>query len=230
MYKMMKKGMFPRIAAVMLMLTLLSTCVISGTFAKYTFTDNTSATARVAKWGVTIEASPTDESGAPFKNSYATNGKVNGYNGVPLENAVLSTEAVVAPGTSGGLGAINLSGKPEVAVKISYKVTELKLENWTVEEGEYCPLIFKVGNQTYQMGETYTTVSDLADAVKAAITAYSANYEAGTDLSKLSDASNVVISWDWPIEGDNAKDTELGNAKTPATITLNLSVTVEQVD
>ena len=232
MYKMMKKGMFPRIAAVMLMLTLLSTCVISGTFAKYVTEGSTKATARVAKWGVTIEASNADKSGAPFKNSYATEKEVTNLKGETIKNAVLSTTgAVVAPGTSGGLGAINVSGTPEVAVNIAYTVTELKFENWTVNETEfYCPLVFTIGTQTIT-GTEITSDTDLVAALTEAIEGFSDNYEAGTDLSTLSDPNNVSIKWDWPFstsKDNDKKDTAL--ADTGASITFNLAVTVEQVD
>lgn len=227
---MMKKGVFPRIAAVLMILTLFSTCVISGTFAKYVTEGSTTATARVAKWGVKIEASPTDESGAPFKNSYATNGEVTNLKGEKIENAVLSTTgAVVAPGTSGGLGAINVSGTPEVAVNIAYTVTSMSFDNWTAEGAFYCPLVFKIGAQTIT-GTEYASDTELVEALTTAIEGFSDNYEAGTDLSTLSDPNNVSITWDWPIDGDNAKDTELGNAETPATISLELTVTVTQID
>ena len=47
----MKKNTFMRLAAVLLVLTLLSTSVIGGTFAKYITTSESSDTARVAYWG-----------------------------------------------------------------------------------------------------------------------------------------------------------------------------------
>lgn len=47
----MKKNMMMRIASVLLVAVLLSTCAISGTFAKYTTSANGSDSARVAYWG-----------------------------------------------------------------------------------------------------------------------------------------------------------------------------------
>ena len=47
----MKKNTMMRIASVLLVAVLLSTCVISGTYAKYTSTVTTSDSARVAYWG-----------------------------------------------------------------------------------------------------------------------------------------------------------------------------------
>lgn len=50
----MKKNKFMRIASVLLIVTLLSTSVISGTFAKYTTEAEGSDSATVAKWGVNL--------------------------------------------------------------------------------------------------------------------------------------------------------------------------------
>ena len=51
----MKKNKMMRIASVLLVAVLLSTCVISGTFAKYTSSANGTDTATVAKWDVSVE-------------------------------------------------------------------------------------------------------------------------------------------------------------------------------
>ena len=51
----MKKNKMMRIASVLLVAVLLSTCAISGTFAKYTSTfEGTSTAAKVATWNVTV--------------------------------------------------------------------------------------------------------------------------------------------------------------------------------
>ena len=55
----MKKNVMMRVASVLLVAVLLTTCAISGTFAKYTTGDAGHDTARVAKWGVTITANGT---------------------------------------------------------------------------------------------------------------------------------------------------------------------------
>lgn len=51
----MKKNKMMRAAAVLLVAVLLSTCAISGTFAKYTSTTTATSTATVAKWDVKLE-------------------------------------------------------------------------------------------------------------------------------------------------------------------------------
>ena len=226
---MMKKGVFPRIAAVLMILTLLSTCVISGTFAKYVTSGETSATARVAKWGVTIAAQADDSTGNAFLKEYAADTE-----GTGLTMSVSADTAVVAPGTSGVLGTVGVSGTPEVAVMVTFGAPDSKQvldlgDNWMVGADFYCPLIFTVG-ETKIDGSTYESAEELEEAVATAIVDKNTYFEAGKDLSTAEVAGGVTIAWEWPISVNDTNDTALGNAETPATITLNLSVTVEQVD
>ena len=51
----MKKNKMRRIASVLLVAVLLSTCAISGTFAKYASTTSQTATASVAKWDIDFD-------------------------------------------------------------------------------------------------------------------------------------------------------------------------------
>lgn len=261
MYKMMKKGMFPRIAAVMLMLTLLSTCVISGTFAKYTTEGEAFAKGRVAKWGVEISTKGATSNGYPFKTEYTadTAGLKDYVSGADIKNTVVSSvksEGVFAPGTSGSLGAIGITGKPEVAVEVSYENTTVELgddDDWTIitdAEGEhvYCPLIFTIGDKSIYMGAakdgggTIGTIAELEDAIEAAITNFSATYAPNTDLANLGDdvtgKGGATIEWAWPF--DSTAATELGDyvsdeedtllAEKGPSITFTLTVTVEQVN
>ena len=51
----MKKNIAMRVAAFLFILTMISTCAFATTFAKYITSENSTDTARVAKWGVTVE-------------------------------------------------------------------------------------------------------------------------------------------------------------------------------
>ena len=62
----MMKNKMMRAASILLVAVLLSTCAISGTFAKYVTTASGTDTARVAKWGVVITAN-----GNLFNKTYA---------------------------------------------------------------------------------------------------------------------------------------------------------------
>ena len=52
----MKKNRMMRLASGLLVAVLMTTSMISGTFAKYVTTASASDNARVAKWGVTLAA------------------------------------------------------------------------------------------------------------------------------------------------------------------------------
>lgn len=114
----MRKNKMMRLASVLLVLTLLTTCMISGTFAKYVTTASGNDTARVAKWGV--EVTSTSDM---FNTEYET---LDGALKTTIANSVATSPAtgadgkeLVAPGTTKTDVAFTISGTPEVAVNIA---------------------------------------------------------------------------------------------------------------
>lgn len=230
----MKKNLAMRAGTGLLALTLITSCFVGGTFAKYTTSGKGEDSARVAKFGVTVTGT-----GNTFAKEYAADD--SSYTaGV----TVSSTENVVAPGTKGNMAAFTLSGTPEVAVKVSYAATEFDLgDNWTfkkVTAGEdgaedtitdeyYCPLEIKVGS-TVLNGNSYTSAALFEAAVKDAIAAHSETYAPGTDLSTKNADDKLAVSWAWAFESNNdEKDTQLGN-NANATVSLEIAATVTQID
>lgn len=118
----MKKNKMMRIAAVLLVVTLLSTCAISGTFAKYVAKADFEDSARVAKWGIKIETS-----GKLFADKYEAEDDDYITAGGVYSVDSANDDVVVAPGTSsdqvedGGFVA-RVYGKPEVATRFQLKV------------------------------------------------------------------------------------------------------------
>lgn len=227
----MKKTKLMRAALLLLVLTLVTSCFVGGTFAKYTTSAEGSDTARVAKWGVIVTAN-----GGTFANTYVTDTEnVVGA----IANSVVSADAdgdgdadkVVAPGTKGNMVGMTITGKPEVAVSVNY-VADFKVENWTVDGNFYCPLQITVGSTTID-GTTFTDKAKFKDAVEREING-STNYAVGTDLTGVTAPS---VSWAWPFENtdtetgvkNNDKDTALGDAGN-ATISLTITTTVTQID
>ena len=206
----MKKNIAMRVAAFLFVLTMVSICTFATTFAKYTTTGSAEDSARVAKWGVTVTAA--NEEGL-FASAYNDN-KVKSE-GSPAAD-------VVAPGTSGSLAGFTVSGKPEVAVNVTYAAT-LTLTGWTVDSAEYCPIVFTVNGTKYLFT---TNIADLEDAVEDAIAAASASYDANTTIS---DTLSVSWAWAYSSSADNdVKDTALGNLATAPTIELVVDCTVTQ--
>ena len=226
----MTKSKFMRVAAILMAAVLLTTCAISGTFAKYVTSGNSADSAKVAKWGVTVTGSSD-----AFATEYSTDDAV--YEG---SVSVSAEEKVVAPGTAGSLTAFTITGTPEVAVRVSYKVNSIALQGWDIPPptdiaGEYCPLVVTINGTEYD-GSTYSSVAEFREAIVTAIEATTKEYEPNTDLSGVDATDGLAISWAWAFEGatgTDAKDTALGDAAaagSAARIALNVSCTVTQID
>lgn len=239
----MKKNWTMRVGALMLVLTLITSCFVGGTFAKYVTSGTATDSARVAKFGVTVKA--TNEA---FHKTYAKDDTT--FTGT---NTVESEVNVVAPGTKGNMVAFAIEGTPEVAVRVAYTVPEngIELKNWEVAaptaEDEnateyYCPLVVKVGT-TELYGMDYNNADEFAAAIKTAIEAHTKDYAANADLSVAATTDLPAISWSWAFEAgedankenDDVKDTYLGdvaaeNVDNAATIKIAVETSVTQID
>ena len=199
----MKKNRMMRVASALLVAVLLSTCAISGTFAKYVAKGSGSDTARVAKWGVQVTGTAE------------------------------TTEDVVAPGTTGNMAAFTITGTPEVAVRVKFEGTLELGDKWVDSiSAYYCPIEITVGTTTYK-GLDYASADAFETAVNAAIATYSNDYAAGTDLSGIgADAPAISWAWAFE-GNDDAKDTYLGDQAAvgnAAEISLAVTATVTQID
>ena len=219
----MKQNKIFRLSAILLVLTLLSTCVISGTFAKYTTAKSATDSATVAAWGIEL----TVEGDNTLYDDSKTGDEVS---------AVVKANNLAAPGTYQKLATVTLTGTPEVAYKITV-VVDLTLANWTDGTDVYCPIVFTVDGTEIKLGGAITNTGELETAVENAIKKAIAGDESGIKTYNAgvavpgSAADAVLIDWTWAFEGnDDVKDTILGNAAAKATIGFSLSVTVEQVD
>lgn len=222
----MKKNTMMRLASALLVLVLLTTCAISGTFAKYTYTTNGADNARVAKWGV--KGSVT---GTAFATEYDAH---DGDTEFDITVKSDTTDKLVAPGTNGTFTGVKLQGTPEVAVKVTYTAT-VELDGWEVKDGAfYCPIVFTINGQTIKQDDTNDTADKLEAAVKAAIESGNGEYPVNTNLSTIA-ALNGDYAWAWEFgdPANNVNDTFLGDAAADgeaATISLAVVALVEQID
>lgn len=239
----MKKNRMMRAASALLVAVLLTTCTISGTFAKYVTSDEVMDTARVAKFGVEVTGN-----GTTFAEQYETDDDTAGvgtYSVISSTPVGKNTDHIVAPGTEGVMAKATITGVPEVAVKITYEATTFELgSNWNDGTEYYCPLVIQVNSQSFY-GMNYTSADEFEKAVKNAIAGYSTQvYNPHTDLSQVT-GSNLYVAWAWAFEANDTvldvvcvknndvKDTYLGDmaaADAAATITLAIKTTVTQVD
>ena len=249
----MKKNKMMRIASVLLVAVLMSTCAISGTFAKYVTSAEGGDSARVAKWGVGITAT-TGAFGAAYKSA---DGKISTTYNAAADSVYSAngTDKVVAPGTGDTLATLKIEGAPEVDTIVEVAVNFNIGENWTAEGANYFPLVVKVGDTTVSYNLD-ATAADIEAAVEKAIidavlktsetitvtsgtSTASKNYEANS--TELAHASDIAVTWSWPIETgaddaakavNNKKDTVLGNktgSEVPE-ISVSVSITVTQAD
>lgn len=222
------KNKFMRTAALLMVLCLVTSSLVGGTFAKYVTSQNATDSARVAKWGVTVTAN-SDLFGTQYTTTDTTLGLDNNV-------SVASNNKVIAPGLQSNVATFKITGTPEVATKVSYKLNSFDLNNWTIPNGdggnvEYCPLVITINGTPYKIGDTgIDDVAALQAKVKAVIEAYSKVYDAGVDLSsKETESLKVKVSWPFTANGNDVKDTALGDNSTAPTIALNITATVEQV-
>ena len=230
----MKKNKMMRLASVLLVAVLMSTCAISGTFAKYVTNGTAVSEARVAKFGVAVNAK-----GDLFSTAYATE-STDDVAKIGTNSVISSTtENVVAPGTSGSLTDMAITGMPEVAVRVTNEATVTLNDKWTVDGNFYCPIIIKVNDTTID-GKTCTDATDFQTKVENAINTATADYPALTNFSDPNTAvEGLSVSWEWPFSVDDAtdkKDTALGDAAAgvnggvAGTIEISVTTTVTQID
>jgi hypothetical protein len=143
-------------------MTLISTCAISGTFAKYVTRASGEDQARVAKWGVLVSVD-----GGAFADKYAATDEAYLKDGG--EYSVVSSvegEQVVAPGTSAEEAEMALvatvKGTPEVAAR--YTIEGKGVKDVVLPAGTYTDYtqLVKADDGTYGYTGTFTLDKDYA--------------------------------------------------------------------
>ena len=228
----MKKNVMMRVASLMLVMVLMTSSVISGTFAKYVTEGSASDSARVAKWGVEF-----DNDSDLFEEEYAYDNQSSSH----FASWVYSVESegvddVVAPGTTGNAYNLTTTGTPEVSYIVEFKVEDATLETVYLKKDAsgaalgdtYYPVQFALSIG----GNSVAIAGGDAAALKAAIEGVANFYEVDTNTyycrtSKTGSwiacgntAPVVNLSWNWEFFVDNetdALDTVLGNLAADST-------------
>lgn len=243
-----KKNWVLRVACLALVFTLISTCLLGGTLAKYTTTNQGSDKARVAKWGVQVGFDA--NSAGCFQTEYETV-TIDTFdnNGDPIELSVESSTAenVIAPGTDGSF-TFSITGTPEVAVEIYFSATGSLTGTWEAPTSETDPTLTSYTPVTWTLEKdgdpidyaTETGTSGLAGLIEYLndYAEIAGKYEPNTDLSDL--FGTYTIGWEWFFSStgnaNDYKDTYLGNiaagietGTTPG-IDLAFNISVTQID
>ena len=197
----MRKNRMMRLASVLLILTLLTTSVISGTFAKYTSTASGSDTARVAKWSFKVGGTDIATTNTITFNLFST---INEEDTTTDETDVKDGK-IIAPGTGGSFGVV-LTNASEV--NATYAVA------CTADE-KTVPLQWSVDGVNW--------VNDIA-ALDISATAINMGATANVSLYWKWAFNDETVT------GKNDTiDTELGKVGT-AEPTVTLTITATQVD
>ena len=195
----MKKNNVMRIASALLVAVLLTTCAISGTFAKYTTTASGDTSARVAKWGFGDTTTITFNL---FDKTY-NNG------------AVSSDENVVAPGTTGTADIVLVAdAAAAAATEVAYKFNaDIVVAG---NDDLLAKLVWKLDGEKVGENGTY---AELADAIDEK---FDKEYAPGDSFPDTS----FSITWEWAFDGDDTTDTQLGAAGTAeVTVTISFEAT-----
>jgi len=245
----MKKNKMMRVASGLMVAVLMTTSAISGTFAKYVTETSKTESARVAKFGVILSTS-----GTLFGTDYEEHDSIE----LPDEET-LSVKGdgsnVCAPGTCSaqlngsdvfgdkkGLN-FNISGKPEVAVKVSFDASftddiYLKAYNTTPGYTDYTTISDPMSNFTVSAdyhpikftlskGDSGEVVNSLENVTLNDIVSYLHGnssdlvFNAGTDLGTAVGKYTLSWKWDFTGAGDIDKyDTFLGMYAADSSIPL----------
>ena len=227
---MQKQNKRKRGIGALLALTSVTACLVAGTFAKYTTTGSSTASARVAKFGVEIEVK--DETS--FSTSYDPSSDGAQEAGIYTKVTSSNEDKVVAPGT-GEKDAITftIKGTPESAVSLNAGIMPVgekeNPEEIFLAKGQYKDYTNAPYTGKFQIGEEgyYPVVFTLIDKSDSSAVATGNLRKINTYLSETLSKEfepNVAIdktyslSWKWASKGqvDNAAaidsaDTLLGN-------------------
>lgn len=110
----MKKNIAMRVASLILMCTIVTSCFVSSTFAKYTSSVSGSDSVTVAKWAIKVNGTDATQTQTATFDLFST---IKDNDGTSEETDVASGK--IAPGTS---GSFNLAIKNESEVTAKYNV------------------------------------------------------------------------------------------------------------
>jgi len=193
---MRKTSKTARITILLLVLCLISTAMLSGTFARYTSEYAGADTALIAKWEIEFDDDNTTTSGTTldlFSHAFDTN-IITGA----------GTQKIIAPGVDGDF-TLKVENKGDVAAEMTFDFD-------VSGDASNAPIEYKlkdVEGQTWGNLDALKTALDELEKMK--------NVAAGTGTAEQ------TVEWRWPLDGSDVygtndeEDTELGTASAEGT-------------
>ena len=211
----MKKTNFLILIGILELLIVIIMITFEGTYSKYITSVKDSDSARVARWNINTTNNIKDL----FASSYT--------------NIIDGTEeqGVIAPGTSGTY-FFTISGDVETSYKLSIIASGTDDVNGAIKEYNPIKYSFTKPNTGNDKDKKPTiTIDEMTfEELKKAIN----DIDDGSQIHEAGVLNGDIytIGWKWETDGDNEKDTLLGNLVSTENKTINLSVniTATQVD
>ena len=205
----MKKNIMMRLASILLIAVLMSTCAISGTFAKYVTEQGGTASARVAKWSFKV-GDTEDITEEEFTFDLGQTITEIGEDAEDSDVAKDNGDLLLAPGTQGSFEIV-LENTSEVTAQ--YKV---EFDKSTMP-----------ANFTYTYTVGVRTVGDDVDEETAQKNEQALATFTRIDMNKQ---VTITVNWTWPFDGDPSSDNQYAEQYAETGLTMGVTVTVEQVD
>lgn len=188
-----------KFTALVLLITLVALVLVSGTYAKYATTATGSDKARVAHWKIDATNNVSDLFADSYKNVKAGS----------------SDLSIIAPGTSGSFDFTIDTASVETAYTLKIDTTGSEDQvNGAVSNYSPIKYSFKSGTETAE-NLTFAELLEKIDAVGD-----------GTTVHQPGEFGTYTIGWAWTFDGDDTKDTELGNLVASGDKTVSLSVKI----
>lgn len=212
----MKKNRTLRVSALLLALTLITSCFVGGTFAKYTSSVAPSDTAKVAKWQIKVNGTDVTVADPQVTFDLFQDTVLDTDDATP-EADVKQGKTLIAPGTAGHFD-IKVENLSEVTAKFTINFTEEVTGNGSTD----LPLEYQIVTK----GASADEGAWESDIAQLNTTVASIAMENGTN--------EYTVHWRWAFaDGTNdANDTKLGVAAQGAAVTAKVTatITVDQID
>jgi len=223
-----KKDLWVKLAGLAIVLTLISSSLVSVTYAKYVKQVTGTDSVRVAKFAFkvkegAVELTEGSTASATF-DIFSMTEDTGVYNNG-------SSGTFIAPGTTGDF-TISLENLSEVDVTAAFALTETNASSVPVYytiDGSTQRYSGVLNDDTYDTNKTYQSMAEFAAALGTATGTLEA-----TDGS-ASTSIDVKVYWTWAFESagthqTDTGDTALGVAAVAPTVELDVEVTVTQAD
>lgn len=202
-----KQNLIMRLGVIVLVITMLLTVFVGGTYAKYATMGTSSDKARVAVF--TVERIGTEYNSVQiFQTAY------KGVGDNADKDTVKSDKDVIAPGTQGRFDLI-INYRMEVAANYIFTFEEVQ-----TPADANIPIIYSIDD-----GATWYDVSELETLIET---------DVNSTIEPGSGQKSISVLWKWAFEKDlqdahiqsNEYDTDLGfDGKSEVTLNMGLEVT-----